>query len=92
MSRKHLPNRRRNVAFNFDCEHQHYRATVGFYVDGRLAEIFIDAKKPGTALQANAENSAVLASMLLQHGVHVDKILHSLNGPIAVALEIARTL
>jgi hypothetical protein len=92
MEREHLPNRRASVSFSFECENHPYRATASFFADGRLGEIFLDTDKPDTPLQSNAENSAILASIGLQHGIGVDVILHSLSGPIATALKIASTL
>jgi hypothetical protein len=35
----------------------------------------------------NAETAAILASLCLQHGVAPETIKHSVNGPIAVALD-----
>jgi hypothetical protein len=40
-------------------------------------------------LQQHAETSAILVSLLLQHGVELHVILHSISGPIAVALNLA---
>jgi ribonucleoside-diphosphate reductase alpha chain len=85
--RQHLPNRRRSIAFTFEFESHRYRATASHFNDGRLAEIFLDTDKAGTPLQLNAETAAILASLCLQHGVSVETIRHSVNGPIAVALD-----
>ena len=85
--RKHLPNRRRSIAFTFEFEGHRYRATASHFDDGRLAEIFLDSDKAGTPLQVNAETAAILASLCLQHGVDAQTIRHSINGPIAVALD-----
>jgi ribonucleoside-diphosphate reductase alpha chain len=84
--RQYLPNRRRSIAFTFEFESHKYRATASHFDDGRLAEIFLDTDKAGTQLQLNAETAAILASLCLQHGVDADTIMHSVNGPIAVAL------
>jgi hypothetical protein len=89
-ARTRLPDRRFSVGFNFEHEGHRYRATASRYADGRLGEIFLDTGKINTPLQQNAETSAVLVSLLLQHGVGVDEILHSISGPIAVALDLAR--
>ena len=86
-ARKHLPNRRRSLAFIFEFECHKYRATASWFDDGPLAEIFLDTDKAGTQLQSNAETAAILASLCLQHGVTVETIRHSVNGPIAVALD-----
>jgi ribonucleoside-diphosphate reductase alpha chain len=87
MARERLPNRRRSTAFVFEFESHKYRATASRFADGRLAEIFLDTGKAGTPLQLNAETAAILASLCLQHGVDVETIRHSVNGPIAVALD-----
>jgi|SRR3954470_23157462 hypothetical protein len=88
-ARQRLSNRRPSIAFGFDCEGHRYRATVTQYPDGRLAEVFLDTGKINTPLQQNAETSAILVSLLLQHGVRVETIRHSISGPIAIALDMA---
>lgn len=88
-SRERLPNRRQSITFNFECEGHRYRASASRFADGRLAEIFVDTGRINSAMQQHADTSAVLVSLLLQHGVTVDEILHSISGPIAVALELA---
>ena len=42
-------------------------AGVGRFADGRPAEIFLNTAKQGTALDVNARDAAVAASLLLQH-------------------------
>jgi hypothetical protein len=87
--RQALSNKRKSVSFNFDHEGHRYRASASRFADGRLAEIFLDTGKINTPLQQNAETSAILVSLLLQHGVDPDTIRHSISGPIAIALELA---
>jgi ribonucleoside-diphosphate reductase alpha chain len=87
MSRQHLPARRSSLAFSFEFESHRYRASASFFGDGRIAEIFLDSGKPNTPLQLNAETAAILTSLLLQHGVDAEVIRHSVNGPIAIALD-----
>jgi hypothetical protein len=86
--RELLPTRRFNRSLSIECEGHSYRATAGFFDDGRIAEIFLHAPgKMGTPLQANADTAAILASLLLQYGVAPEVVLHSITGPIAVALQ-----
>jgi hypothetical protein len=86
--RRTLPTRRNNRLISIECEGHSYRATAGWFDDGQLAEIFLDAPgKMGTPLQANADTAAILTSLLLQHGVDPEVILHSITGPIAIALQ-----
>lgn len=87
--RARLPNRRAAEILNFEHEGLRYRATFGRFADGRLAEMFLDVGKPNASVQAHADDSAVLASLLLQFGVPPDVIRRSISGPIAVALNCA---
>jgi hypothetical protein len=82
-----MPTRRVNASYSFNFEGVTYRATISQFPDGRLAELFLDVGKAGSALQEHASTAAVLASILLQHGVDVEAIKHSCGGPLAVALE-----
>jgi len=84
--RQRLPNRRASVTRTFWCDGHEYRATGSRFPDGRLAELFLDTGKAGSAVQTQAENAAVLVSLLLQHGVTVDEIRPRVTGPIAMAL------
>ena len=41
---------------------------IGRFPDGVLAEVFLDAAKPSSALDAFSADAAILISLLLQHG------------------------
>jgi hypothetical protein len=85
-----LPHRRRTEAVVFEHEGVRYRASFGHLPSGELAEVFLDVPgKFGSTLQQHAETSAILVSLLLQHGVALHAIQHSIRGPIAVALNLA---
>jgi hypothetical protein len=88
--RERLPNRRASFRFNFEHDGHRYCATGSRFADGRLAEIFIDLPaKMGSPLHLSASTAAILVSLLLQHGVEAETIRHSIEGPIAAALELA---
>jgi hypothetical protein len=89
MTRTYLPDRRGSELFEFTHNGFSYTATISKFSDGRLAEIFIDSKRPNSEIAAHASDAAVLASLLLQHGVTVAAIRHSISGPLASALQIA---
>jgi hypothetical protein len=89
-ARRRLPNRRAAETFTFQRNGVMYRATVSFFADGGMAEIFIDAAKPGSAIAEYANDAAVLTSLLLQHGVTAAEIRHSISGPLATALDLVR--
>jgi hypothetical protein len=95
-TRRRLPNRRGSETFNFICGNFHYVATVSFFDDGRLAEIFIGNGKAGSSTDSAAKDSAVVASLALQHGIPVDVIRRALlrnsqgvaNSPLGCALDL----
>ena len=86
--RERLPNRRLSESFEIETAGRKYRCTIARFDDGRLAEIFIDARKPGSEIAEHASDAAVLASLLLQHGVSAATIAHSISGPLATALDL----
>ncbi len=88
MTRAHLPNRRGSLLFQFKHSGVEYTATISKFSDGRLAEIFIDSRRPNSQLAEHANDAAVLASLLLQHGVTAAAIRHSISGPLGVALDM----
>jgi hypothetical protein len=68
--RGRLPDRRGHMLIDFDADGFRYTAGLGFFEDGRLAEVFLNSGKIGTAIETAARDSAVVASIALQHGVH----------------------
>lgn len=81
-----LANRRASITREFWFDGFTYRATASRFPDGRIAELFLDTGKAGSAVQTQAENAAILVSMLLQHGVTCEEIRSKVTGPIAAAL------
>ena len=63
-----VPNRRNSEVIGFSHDGLAYQGQVSWLADGRPIEIFLDAGKAGTALQAIARDSAVAVSLALQHG------------------------
>ena len=49
-----------------------YTAGAGRFEDADLAEIFLNTRKFGMAVDVNARDAGAAASSLLQHGYHVD--------------------
>lgn len=77
--RQRLPDRRGAVAFDFEHDAQRYRAHVGFFGDGSPAELFLNAAKQNSPLDAFAADAAILISLLLQRGAAVAEIGHALR-------------
>jgi hypothetical protein len=85
--RRRLPDRRANETYTFEFDGHRYRSSAGRFPNGDLAEIFLDVAKAGTPLQLNAECTAILTSLALQHGVPSETIRRAVNGPISIALD-----
>lgn len=86
--RTHLPNRRGAEIHMFEHDGRRYRATFARFANGALAEIFLDTGKSNSTVQAHADDSAVLVSLLLQHGVKPSDVRRSISGSIAIALDL----
>jgi hypothetical protein len=94
--RRQLPNRRGHELLSFEHGGIHYTAGVGRFENGDLAEIFLNAHKHGTAVDVSARDAAIAASLLLQHGCHVDTLRKGLtrnsdgsaSGALARALDL----
>lgn len=78
-ARERLPNRRPSETISFDVERDGvppipYTATVGYRMDGRVAELFIRSGRVGsdTAIQTN--ETAIAVSMALQFGCPIETL------------------
>lgn len=90
MTREKLPERRRSITVDFDhvleygpnglpARSASYIATLGYYDDGRLGEIFIEsAQKVATSTDIAIRDAAIGLSIGLQYGVPIqaDSFLH----------------
>ncbi len=95
--RERLPDRREHTVVSFTtADGFRYTAGLGYFDDGRLAEIFLNAEKIGTAIETAARDSAVVASLALQHGVLPETIRRALtrngngeaSGPLGTLLDL----
>jgi hypothetical protein len=93
--RERLANRRFSETFSFECHGINYTATVSYFGDGRLAEIFLGNGKIGSHADAAARDSAIVASLALQHHVPLTTLQHALlrdvrgvaESPLGAALD-----
>jgi ribonucleoside-diphosphate reductase alpha chain len=94
--RRRLPNRRGHELVDFAHAGISYTAGVGRFEDGSLAEIFLNTRKHVTAVDLNARDAAVAASLLWQHGCPIEILRRALtrnadssaSGPLARALDL----
>jgi hypothetical protein len=95
-SRRRLPNRRASQTFELETGGLKYTCTVSRYADGSIGELFLSNTKSNSASDCNARDSAVVASIALQHGVPVETVRRALmrdsrgraTGPLGVALDM----
>ena len=89
-ARYQLPSRRMHHVIEFGFHGERYRAGFCFFENGALAEIFLTAARASSDADISAKDSAILASIALQHGIPVRTLRHALlesdNGTAAGAL------
>jgi hypothetical protein len=78
-ARRRLPQRRAAVALDLEHAGHRYRLQIGLYPDGTLGEVFLDATKQNSALDALAAHAAILITLLLQAGCSPAEIGHALR-------------
>jgi hypothetical protein len=78
-ARRRLPHRRGAVALDIEHADHRYRMHVGYFPDGAVGEVFLDAAKQNSMLDAFAADAAILLSLLLQHGAASPEIGHALR-------------
>lgn len=97
-TRRHLPNRRYGRTLNFETDGQKYIATVGFFDDKKLAELFINSSgKLGSTADVNAADGALAVSLALQYGCPAEVLQKGMKrnadgaaqGPLGAALDAA---
>lgn len=93
--RERLPERRESETVEFWFNGLDYTGTASRFSDGRLAEVFLDTAKGGSAGLA-ARDAALAASLALQYGCSAAELRASLTrledggpaGPLAVLLDL----
>jgi hypothetical protein len=78
MNRERLPNRRFADGVAYEHEGQKYHAHIGYYPDGRVAEIFVTGSKIGTSIDTGVREASTALSIGLQHGADFDTIRRAL--------------
>jgi hypothetical protein len=94
--RKRLPNRREGETFRLECAGLAYVATVSFFDDGRLGEVFLTNHKAGSTAGIMASDAAIAASLALQFGCPAEVLRKALSrdargnatGPLGAALDL----
>ena len=94
--RQRLNNRRSNTTFNFEIKGLKYTATVGYYPNGHVGELFLNNHRSNSAADTNARDAAIAFSFAVQHGADPHAIRCALcrdshgrsSGPLGAALDL----
>lgn len=78
-ARERPENRRASETVSFEVNRDGvppiaYTATISFFPDGRVADLFLRAGKAGNDLSIQANETALAVSMALQHGTPLETI------------------
>src|SRR5262245_40454857 len=96
MTCRRLPNRRQSESFSLEVGALRYTATVSWFDDGRIAELFCSNHKTGNQADTNARDAGILLSLALQHGADINDIRKALSrdskgqapSPVGAALDL----
>jgi hypothetical protein len=85
--------------FDFTSMNMRFTAGITRYPDGRIAELFLDNHKAGSAIGTLVRDSAIALSFALQHDADAESIRRAMCrdsqgrplGPIGVALDLIST-
>ena len=78
--RQLIPNRRNSEVFSFHHGGIKFHGSVSYRSDdGCACEVFLDGGKVGSAIQAVSRDSAVAASLALQHGTPLTSLRAALT-------------
>jgi hypothetical protein len=88
--RQHQPDRSHSEVVAFEHQGRHC-VTASRFPDGGVAEIFVDAEKSKAPTDL-VQETAILASLALQHGCTVETMRHALRGRSGSPLTAALTL
>jgi 16S rRNA U1498 N3-methylase RsmE len=94
--RTRLPDKRLHELLEIDNQDIRYVVGVGRFQNGERAEIFLNAGKTETAAAVSAEDAAIAASLLFQHGCPVEMLHKALTrnpdgsaaGPLGAVLDL----
>jgi hypothetical protein len=94
-NRQRLPDRRGSLFFDFQSMGMRFTTSVSHFPDGRIAELFVDNHKAGSAIGTLVRDAAIIFSFAVQHGADPEAIRRALGrssdgralGPIAEALD-----
>ena len=93
--RRRLPNRRGPKRSNSSATVPASHITVGYFANNHVGEVFMNADRVNSSLDALISDSAIIVSLCLQWGASLQEIAHALKrdsqgraaSPIGAALD-----
>jgi hypothetical protein len=94
-----LPTRRESDRIKFEFSGIKYYGTIGYNREGQISEIFLQAGRIGSGIEAIARDTAVAASLAFQYGCPVDVMRNAVTrlddkspaGPLGEFLDMIAT-
>lgn len=91
-----LPTRRESDRIKFEFSGIKYYGTIGYNREGQISEIFLQAGRVGSGIEAIARDTAVAASLALQFGCPIDVMRNAVTrlddkspaGPLGKLLDL----
>lgn len=83
--REGLPARRASLTFRFEhafdrgSQPFRYQATIGFFPDGRIGEVFLNTEKVSTGMDAYARDAAIAVSIAVQYGAPLSVLCNAMT-------------
>jgi hypothetical protein len=78
-ARRRLPNRRPSRTAEYERDGNHFRLAAGYYPDGEIGEVFMNAGRTNSSLDAIISDAAILASLALQFGCPLSVLQHAVK-------------
>ena len=79
MTRETLPNRRAGETFEIVARDQLFTMSLGFYEDGRIGEVFLNAQKLSSQVDHDACDIAKLISFAIQFGTPLEVLAKAMT-------------
>ena len=73
-----MPDRRPSITRTIQWAGKEFSVSIGYWLDGRPGEIFMDGPKTGSDMRAILADACVVISLALQHGIEPSALAHSL--------------
>lgn len=74
IARRRLPNRCASQLIDYEVAGRKHTASIGFYPDGRLGQVFISASKSGSDSNIAMIEAGIALSFALQYGATIDEM------------------